>query len=332
MPQIKRRFSKARARSTRLRGRRSKTARPVRLYVVEDHVNFIEALRTSPELPAHNVKLVGASTRNFLDLPRRVIRAKPDIVLIDINLGPARTVREVELGSPLQNGLAACEAVKRANAGIRVLVWSYWGQQAKQQAIDAGADHYEEQTVPLSTLLQTIKRVARNQPVMTTASATTIGRIVSIRLMTRDRRLTVEDAADRAVTVKLKPVSFALLWYLGLERLTGASGWLKPDYPDRNLVYRFEKPNVWRHICASAGVSRHDTVVPNTILNNWKTSVRDSLKAYGRIQLFGSNPGRPTGPPQCSLVPSIRQTAIEVDDPDSVTQALGEAAAERAVR
>lgn len=333
MPRTRRRSpARTRARSRAAADKRKKATDPVRLYIVEDQVYFVETLRTSPALPAQNIKLVGASAKNVPDLAKRVTRAKADVVLIDIDLGPARTLRDVELGNPLENGLAACEALKRALPGIRVLVWSYLGPQARDHALQAGADHFEARTLKLSTLLQTIKRVARNQPILTQPSTTFFGRIVAIRLATRDRRLTAEDGADRAVTVKLKPVGFALVWYLALERLAGANGWLKPDYPERSLVYRIEKPSIWRRICAAAGVAGHDLVVPNTILNNWKTGVRESLRAYGKIELFGSNQGRPAAPPQCSLIHTVRQTAIDIDDPDSVTQALVEVASERSPR
>lgn len=333
MPQTRRRTpSPRRARAKPARSRRRQTAGTIRLYLIEDQLNFVDALRTSPALPAHNIKLVGTSPRNFPDLPKRVSRAKADVVLIDINLGPARKLQEVDVGDPLHNGLAACETLKRNVSNIRIVVWSVF-KDAKESALAAGADHFFEDRNPsLATVLQTIKRVARNQPVMTRSSTAAVGRVVGLRLMTRDRRLTAEDAAGGTASVKLKPVGFALVWYLALERLAGSSGWLRPEYPSRDLVYLIEKPGVWRHICAAAGVAGHNDVIPNTILNNWKTGVRESLRIYGKIELFGSSQGRPSRPPHCSLVPSITQTAINIDDPDSVTQALVGAAGEHGAR
>ena len=115
-----------------------------RILIVEDHPTMREAMRLVLEGEGFDIE-EAAEGRSALD----AIRADPpDLVFLDLNI-------------PGGNGAEVLEAIKGdpQTSGVRVIVVTATGEEARDQVMRMGADDYFTKPFSPIALLQTVERV-----------------------------------------------------------------------------------------------------------------------------------------------------------------------------
>ena len=131
-------------------------AQGARICVVEDHALFAESLQIALELEGHEVKRVPVpkDLHAATTLLPTLLRNKPDILLLDLDLGNA-------------DGSALIEPATKAGANVIVVTGSTdrarWGQ-----CMRYGARKVLPKTAPLNDILATIRRISEGRSVTTT--------------------------------------------------------------------------------------------------------------------------------------------------------------------
>lgn len=126
--------------------------KPVRVLIVDDHELVRVGLRTVLDR-AKNVKVVGEAD-TVASAVAEAERVKPDVILMDIRL-------------PDGTGVEACREIRATRPGIRVLfLTSYEDDETLLSAFVAGAQGYLLKEVAVTSLVETIHRVAAGQSVL----------------------------------------------------------------------------------------------------------------------------------------------------------------------
>ncbi len=115
-----------------------------RILIVEDHPTMREAMRLVLEGEGFDIE-EASEGRSALD----AIRADPpDLVFLDLNI-------------PGGNGAEVLEAIKGdpQTSGVRVIVVTATGEEARDQVMRMGADDYFTKPFSPIALLQTVERV-----------------------------------------------------------------------------------------------------------------------------------------------------------------------------
>ncbi len=127
-----------------------------RVTIVEDHELFAEALDVAITLQGHDVRRVPAGDPDLstAQLLKTVIRQRPQIVLLDLDLGPSSD--GVELVQPL------------SQAGIAVIVVSATVESPRLgECVRLGARAVVAKSAPLNEIVGAIRRVIAGLPAMT---------------------------------------------------------------------------------------------------------------------------------------------------------------------
>ena len=130
----------------------------IRLVLVDDHPVVRAGLRALLEGQADLVVVAEASdAATALDI---VQRFRPDVVLMDLNLGPG------------PGGVSATTSLRALSAPPRVLVLTTYDTEADiLAAIDAGAAGYLLKDAPAEELFRAIRGTARGETVLASAVA-----------------------------------------------------------------------------------------------------------------------------------------------------------------
>lgn len=124
-----------------------------RLTIVEDHELLAEALEVAITLQGHDVQLVSAGDLSAETILRSVARQRPQIVLLDLELGPAAD--GVDLVRPL------------ARAGVAVIVLSGTADSSRLgECVQRGASAVIAKSAPFNAIIGTIRRIASGLPAM----------------------------------------------------------------------------------------------------------------------------------------------------------------------
>ncbi len=127
-----------------------------RIAIVEDHMLFAEALDVALSLQGHDVHRMGVTDASLSSgqLLAGLLRLKPRIVLLDLDLGSA--------GS----GIRLIEPLTQTAVAVIVLTGSTdrarWGE-----CIRHGARTVLPKTAPLNQILSTIRLIGEGRPVLT---------------------------------------------------------------------------------------------------------------------------------------------------------------------
>ncbi len=199
------------------------TARALRILVIDDEPAMVGAVAALVGSEGHRVSAAYDGDEGL----RRYDADRPDLVILD-------------LAMPGRDGLAVCQAI-RERSSTPIIVLSGEGQeQAKVEALDAGADDYVTKPFGKAELLARIRAVTR-RPRSEPGREHDLG---SVRI---DPRRHEAWANDRLLA--LTPIEFALLDALVSARgdlvthdTLLAAGWRDEPNPDPLWV----KPHVAR--------------------------------------------------------------------------------------
>jgi two-component system, NarL family, nitrate/nitrite response regulator NarL len=135
----------------------SVTARAdLRILIIEDHVLFAESLELALTLEGYDVRRVPVppEERAAGAVTAAVVRLRPRIVLLDLDLGP------------FGDGVRLISALARSGINVVVVTASIdpgrWGE-----AVWYGARKVLPKSRPLNDILAAVRRINHNQPVMT---------------------------------------------------------------------------------------------------------------------------------------------------------------------
>jgi DNA-binding NarL/FixJ family response regulator len=119
----------------------------IRLMMVDDHRMFLEGLRTLIEMES-DIEVVG-ECGNGLDALEAIMRLRPDVVLMDINM-------------PGMNGVEVTRQIleRRPDTGIIILTM-YRDDSQVFQAIKSGARGYILKDVDTAEVVRAVRAVAR---------------------------------------------------------------------------------------------------------------------------------------------------------------------------
>ena len=125
---------------------------PIRVMVVDDHPMWRDAVARDLETAGFEVV---ATAGNGTDALRRAPAARPDVVVLDLQI-------------PTPNGVAVTRELVRADAKVRVLILSASGEQNDVlDAVKAGATGYLVKSASREELLNAVGRVAGGDTVFT---------------------------------------------------------------------------------------------------------------------------------------------------------------------
>jgi DNA-binding NarL/FixJ family response regulator len=123
-----------------------KSARPVSIFIVDDHFTIRSGLAASLRLEG-DLQITGEAERSS-ELPELYRRLKPDLVLMDLQL-------------PEEGGVAATAALLRADPAAHVLIFSTFARiEEINAAMEAGALGYVRKSSSREKLLKAIRTVA----------------------------------------------------------------------------------------------------------------------------------------------------------------------------
>jgi DNA-binding NarL/FixJ family response regulator len=125
-----------------------------RITIVEDHVLFAEALDVALTLEGHLVHRVSIDDHNprSVDLFEAIIKSRPRVVLLDLNLG-------------FMNGSTVVQPLTAA--GIAVLVVTASADQARWgEVLSYGARTVLPKSAPLNTILASIRLIAKGRRIL----------------------------------------------------------------------------------------------------------------------------------------------------------------------
>jgi DNA-binding NarL/FixJ family response regulator len=129
----------------------------MRISILEDHELFAEALDVALTLEGHDVRRVSLRDHAVAEshLVSAVLRQHPDIVLLDLDLGPgASGVRLVE---PLARAEVAVVVVTASTSPARL-----------GECLQYGARAVVPKSVPLNTILSRIRMIGQGRPALST--------------------------------------------------------------------------------------------------------------------------------------------------------------------
>lgn len=136
---------------------------PVRVVVVDDHAVVRAGLRALLDGEA-DVAVVGEAA-DATEAEDVVVRTRPDVVLMDLNLGAGT------------GGAAATTRLRALTSPPRVLVLTAFATDSDViSALDAGASGYVLKDAPPAELYDAIRRTARGETVLAPAVAATLVR------------------------------------------------------------------------------------------------------------------------------------------------------------
>jgi len=125
-----------------------------RITIVEDHALFAEALDVALTLEGHEVQRVSLDEHGLrgVDLFEAIIRTRPRIVLLDLNLGS-------------MNGATVVQPLTAA--GVAVVVVTASADQARWgEVLSHGARTVLPKSAPLNTILASIRLIAKGKRVL----------------------------------------------------------------------------------------------------------------------------------------------------------------------
>lgn len=122
---------------------------PIKLIIADDHVLFIEGLKSLiQEEKDYLIIGVANNGKELLDI---IEREKPDIILMDINM-------------PVLNGIETTQYVKQSHKEIKVIILSTYNEDHLiEKAKQNGANGYLLKNSSKEDLLQTIRLVSQGQ-------------------------------------------------------------------------------------------------------------------------------------------------------------------------
>lgn len=140
----------------------------IRLLIVDDHSILRHGLRSILELEP-NFTVVGEAQDRLTAL-RAIDQWQPDLVLLDLSLGPRGT----------DEGLAVCQAIttRYPHMGVIVLT-TFLDEHLILQAIRSGAKGYILKDVDAVDLIKMIRAVSRGESALDTRSASLLMRNLS---------------------------------------------------------------------------------------------------------------------------------------------------------
>jgi DNA-binding NarL/FixJ family response regulator len=132
------------------------TAVAVRVMVVDDHPMWRDGVARDLTERGFDVRATAADAESAVRIARAV---RPDVVLMDLNLGPA-------------SGVDATRRIVGELAGTRVLVLSASGEHADVlEAVKAGASGYLVKSASAQELVEAVTRTAAGDAVFTAGLA-----------------------------------------------------------------------------------------------------------------------------------------------------------------
>jgi DNA-binding NarL/FixJ family response regulator len=133
----------------------SRARNPSRVAIVEDHLLFAEALEVALSLQGHDVHRVPVTDGSLSSgqLLAGLLRLRPRVVLLDLDLGPAGS--GTRLVEPLTQSAVAVVVLTGSTDRAR------WGE-----CIRNGARTVLPKTAPLNTILATIRLIGEGRPVL----------------------------------------------------------------------------------------------------------------------------------------------------------------------
>jgi RNA polymerase sigma factor (sigma-70 family) len=127
--------------------------RNVRVLIIEDHTLFAESLELALSLEGYDVRRADTETGSASTLLSAAIRARPRIVLLDLDLG--RIGPGTRLIPPL------------VSAGINVVVVTAFNDEVRAgECLRNGARTVLQKTRPLNEILGTVRKINHGLPVM----------------------------------------------------------------------------------------------------------------------------------------------------------------------
>jgi two-component system, NarL family, nitrate/nitrite response regulator NarL len=127
--------------------------RNVRVLIIEDHTLFAESLELALSLEGYDVRRAEIRDESPSTLLSAAIRARPRIVLLDLDLGRLGT------GTRLIRPLVA--------AGVNVVVVTAFSDEARWgECLRLGARTVLQKTRPLNEILAAVRRINHGFPVM----------------------------------------------------------------------------------------------------------------------------------------------------------------------
>jgi DNA-binding NarL/FixJ family response regulator len=158
----------------------------IRVLIVDDHEVVRVGLRT---LLSHapSIEVVGEAAAAPQAISE-ISRLLPDVVLLDVRLGPG-------------NGFEVCREIQKLQHNIRVLVLtSFADDEVVVQAISAGADGYLLKEVNRDVLVSSIEKVASGQSILDPAvTGRVFGKVQSLMENPGGNKLTLLSAQERRV-------------------------------------------------------------------------------------------------------------------------------------
>lgn len=128
------------------------TARPVHVYVLDDHAILREGIR-SVLTRAGGFQVVGEASTAARGL-RGILASRPDVALIDVRLPEGNGVQVVR------------EVLSRTSTTRCILFTAFTDDEALYQAIMAGAAGYLTKDIPENELITAMRKVARGQSLL----------------------------------------------------------------------------------------------------------------------------------------------------------------------
>lgn len=129
----------------------------IRIFLVDDHELIRHALATSLER-SDDLELAGEAS-NVADAIRGITEAKPDIAVVDLQLGS-------------DSGITICETIRDRHPHVRSLVLTgSLDEGLVMRVVAAGASGYLLKVAPMAEILDAIREVAAGGTVLAGAAA-----------------------------------------------------------------------------------------------------------------------------------------------------------------
>ncbi len=137
--------------------KRSKSKKPARILIVDDHPAVREAL--AMWIARHADLEVCGEAADMNEALRLVADTQPDLAVVDITLKTG-------------NGIDLIKRIKDRNGNVRMLVWSMHGESLyAERALRAGALGYINKDQPTKMIIEAIRRVLEGKVYLSDAMA-----------------------------------------------------------------------------------------------------------------------------------------------------------------
>jgi DNA-binding NarL/FixJ family response regulator len=203
------------------------TERPrIRVFNVDDQEGSRAALEKQLEInPDKDIDLAGSHNQNDPELPDLIVASHADVAIVDIVLGPYLQLDELDR-DPRTSGFAAIRAIRnRLEQRIRILAYSVYPD-ARDRAMDAGADGFLLKSASSKELYDAIRRVFQGQQLE--VQQFWMRRISGLDLDMESRQATVTGESGQRRLISVGGGAFNFLCYLARERSREAGGLLLP--------------------------------------------------------------------------------------------------------